>query len=110
MNATTTIPLLITPEAETHIDQIGMRSQFEQIIEHGRRTIPGLYQLEADVEPPYDLGGGDIILIRGYRHPSGSVEDDPTDREFGRWKVTTFPPEVCLQFVLLTCEVPQHAG
>jgi hypothetical protein len=101
---TSTIPLTVTPEAEAFLDQLGMRPQFEQMVAHLRQAVPEVYEITAHVEPPYDLGGGDIILIQAFRRPSG-LEDDPTNRELSRWRVATFPPEVLMNLVILTCEV-----
>jgi hypothetical protein len=38
------------------------------------------------------------------------VEGDHTQSQWGRWLVTTFPPEVFEYFVLMLRDEPDHEG
>ncbi len=38
------------------------------------------------------------------------LDYDPTDSEWGRWKVMTFPPDVCRYFVMMSAYDATHAG
>ena len=106
---TETIAMVVTPEAEAFIDELGVRRPYEQIVEHLRQTIPGLYEINVERDPPYDLGGDDVLLIRGYRTPMG-LEDDRTDRNVGQWVMETFPYDTFRHFVFYSVEVSPSAG
>ncbi len=95
-----TVPLTVTPDAAAHIAELGMQGQFEEMLDHSRRVIPGLRALEVSLQDPYDLGGGPCVIIDALRD-CPREGDDPTQREWGFWQVRTFPPQVCENFCLL---------
>lgn len=101
MNLKTTIPLTITSEAAAHVAELGMQGAFEQMLEHARQTVPGLRAIEVTLEFNPETHDKPTVVIWSYMEDRG-LEDDPTAMSWGRWKVTTFPPEVCEHFVMLT--------
>jgi hypothetical protein len=97
----TDIPVTVEEEAREWIAQVGMVREFAMMLEHTKKTVPGLQwiKVEFDSDPSQTIGPG--IIIWAHRSPPTS-ENNWTDREWGAWKVETFPPEVCLNFVLLS--------
>ena len=110
--ATEAVPITITPEAEAFIDEVGQRREFEAMLEHIRQTFPGLRSFEVELHDFPETGPPGITIWvhrddpRLARTPPGEPlgpwEDDPTDRQYRYWKVTTFPPEVCVNFATLS--------
>ena len=105
MSSATEIALSISPEAAARVAELGLQREFEQMLEHARQTIPGLYRLEAAVPPLYDLGGEPGVVIDAFV-PDRGLPYNPAQAEYGRWQVRTFPPEVCEHFTLLTNHGP----
>jgi hypothetical protein len=106
--AAITVPLTVTPEAAARVAELGRQREFEQMLEHARQTIPNLRSLRVTLEPQYDTGEEDRVVIWATIPDPGGVYD-PTEAQYGRWFVTTFPPEVCQHFVLLTpFELEEH--
>ncbi len=101
MNLKTTVPLTVTPEATAHVAELGMQREFEHMLQHALQTVPGLRSIEVTLEYNPETGDDPRVVIWSYMEDNGRV-DDPTEDEYGRWKVTTFPPEVCEHFVMLT--------
>lgn len=97
----TTIPVTITPEAATRVAELGMQSELEQMLAHTRQTVPGLRSIEVREELPYDTDDESSIGIWVARDDP-HLERDTTDREWGRWLVRTFPPDVCRYFVMIS--------
>ena len=100
MTPTTTIPFTITDEAVEYIRSLGLQKEFEQIIEFTKQFVPGLLRLDVRVQPPYDMGGPDGIIIGGMMRDPQS-ENDPTHWDWDAWIIRTFPPEVFQYFTLL---------
>ena len=100
MNTGTDVPLTVTDEAGGLIARLGMQRQFEQMIEHTRQTVPGLKSIEvvADFGPCGDDPG---IIIWSHR-PDPGPGDDRTDRKWGEWQISEFPPEVWSHFSMLS--------
>jgi hypothetical protein len=95
------VPVTVSPEAAARIAELGIGSAVERMLAHARRTIPGLKALEVILEPTYDLGPpDDWLTIRALCDRDWDPEDKAED-EFGRWRITTFPPEVCQHIALL---------
>ena len=101
MATTTTIPVTVTDEAATRIAELGMQQEFETMLEHTKQTAPGLRSIEVTLEYDPEEERDPTILISPHRSPP-DCENDKTDWNWGTWFVTTFPPEVCWHFCLLS--------
>jgi hypothetical protein len=109
MSAPATVPITITPEAAARIDELGIRSEVEQMIEHTRQTVPALKRIEVVLEDAYDTWDQPYLTIhatRGDAYRPG----DRVDQEWGHWRVSTFPPEVCQHITMMTRFEANNAG
>lgn len=106
MQATTTIPVTIEPEAAAFIEEVGQRVEFEAILEHAQQTIPSLRELVVKLHD-YPETGPPSILIDAYREPLPTGFDG-ADTTFSRWKIQTFSPEVCVNFTLISAYSPHE--
>ena len=97
----TTIPITVTPEAVARVAELGMQAELDQMLEHTRQTVPGPRSIEVQEELPYDTGDETTIVIWVARDDP-HLEKDTTDREWGRWLVRTFSPDVCRYFVMIS--------
>jgi hypothetical protein len=108
MNASTDVPLTITPEAAARIAELGIQKEFEQMLEHARRVVADLAAIDVEIAEPYDTGAEPGINIWAYSDRP-FVPADTTSQDLGKWRVRTFPPQVCEHMrVLLTYGRP-HA-
>ncbi|HTU89810.1 MAG TPA: hypothetical protein VMF69_06925 [Gemmataceae bacterium] len=100
MNASTDVPMTITPEAENGIAELDMRRELEQMISHVRKVVPGLAAIEVEVAERYDTGGEPGINITAYSdqvfEPGSTFSWD-----FTRWEVEAFPPQVLEHLCIL---------
>ena len=105
------VPCQVSAEAEAYVAELRLQEPFAEMLEHTRQTVPGLQAIEVSLEPPYDLGGGPCVLIMAAR-ADPHLSDDPTDREWGFWRLTHFPPEIFQHFCFLSYYSiePDHAG
>jgi hypothetical protein len=108
MTAPTTVPATVTPDAAARIAELGMQAEVEQMIEHTRQTVPALKRIEVVLEDAYETWDQPYLTIYATRGDEPR-DDDPTRREWGAWKVRTFPPEVCVHITMLTQYEPDHA-
>jgi hypothetical protein len=110
MDTLPTVPLTIDPEAAARVAELGMQAELEQMLEHARRTIPGLQRLDVVLDPPYDTGDEPAVVIEALRDPATRAEPDQTWWHYSGWEITTFPPDVCRHFSLLILYGSNHAG
>ncbi len=101
MTISTTVPLVITPEADQYIEQLGTRAEFEQMIDYIRQHVSGLRHIWVILEPPYDTGDEDQVVIKALRDPAVATINDPTKDEWHRWEIATFPPDVFWHYTLM---------
>jgi hypothetical protein len=106
MNAT--IPVTVTDEAKGYVAELGMQEPFRRMLDHALGSIPGLRELRVTLQPAYDVGAP-CVLLEALKTPPHSDAYDPTQSEWGRWRTTTFPPEVFQHFVLLVVYGPADA-
>jgi len=100
MATTATIPITISPEADAFISGLGARPEFEAMLDHTRQAIADLRAIEVYLDDvPGTIPPGIVIVAHRGDPRTG---DDPTNRNWGRWLVETFPPEVCEHFVLFS--------
>ena len=103
------VPVVVEPEAAARVAELGMQPQFEQMLEHTRRSVTDLRRIDVWVAWPYDTGCEPGVAIEAIIGRPW-VPEDETEDELGRWKVETFPPEVCEHFAILTQYGGDHAG
>ena len=99
MSTTVTVPVMIAPEARAFVDRLGQRPEFEMMIERVKRVVPGLAAIEVALDEATDEIPPGVVLWT-HRDDVGT-DDDPTQRSWMEWMAATFPPEVCVNFVLL---------
>ena len=100
MNASTDVPVTITPEAEARIAELGMRKELEQMIAHVREVVPGLAAIEVTIAECYDTRDETGVSIEAYSDrvfESGST----TSWDLTGWAVETFPPQVLEHLCIL---------
>jgi hypothetical protein len=105
MNQTTTIPITIAPEAAEYVQKLGMQREFNQMVEHVRQTAPDLRSIEVNLEPPYDTGDEDRVVIFAFRECPNVLEDQ-WDDQWRHWEIQTFSPDVLRHFVTTTIYLP----
>jgi hypothetical protein len=104
----TTIPLTIEPEAAAHIAELGMQTEFEQMLEHTRQTLPGLHSIRVWLADPYDTGDESGVVIQPTIDPPPPGPHS-IDWVWGGWFVDTFPPDVCRHFCMLSIQRTANA-
>src|SRR5580658_6893469 len=100
MTPTTAVPYTITDEATEYIRSLGLQAEFDLMIEHARQVVPGLRKIHVRVQPPYDLGGPDAVLVEVLM-ADHCLRDDPTNWAWNEWMIQTFSPEVFQYFSLM---------
>ena len=101
MNQTTTIPFTVTPEAAARVAELGMQRELDQMLRHTLETVSALQSIEVHLAEPYDTGDTPSVIIEA-RRTGPLLLPDRTERQWGAWKVRTFPPEVCEHFLMMT--------
>jgi hypothetical protein len=109
MNASTDVPVTITPEAAVRLDELGMHNELEQMIAHVREVVPDLVAIEVELAERYDTGGEPGITIRAYSDRPYEP-DDKTSSNLIRWDVETFPPQVLEHLCTRLIYGRPHAG
>jgi hypothetical protein len=99
MSTTMTVPVTITREARAFIDTVGQREEFELMIDRAKYVVPGLTAIEVALGDATDEIPAAVILWT-HRDDIGP-NHDLTQQNWIEWLATTFPPEVCQNFVLL---------
>jgi hypothetical protein len=95
----TNIQVTITSEAQAKIDGWGMRAEFERMLEHARRSIPGVTAVAVDAPWLHDLNDDPIVFVEIYMQ-EGEPKLDPLalEDEYFRWQCDNFPVEVYANF------------
>lgn len=108
MNPVEAIPFTIEPEAADLVAELGLRAEFERMVEHARQTIPGLHRLHVAFAPPYDTGPDPGVLIEAYWERREEPSRHDVWEKCSRWKISTFPPDVFRHFTLLLMDENAH--
>src|SRR5207249_5763222 len=109
MAAVTIVPITVEPDAAARVTELGMQAELQQMIDHTRQVVPDLQEIRVVLEPPYDTGDEPYLTIYSTRR-GGYNGGDPTQREWGRWLVTNFTPDVCRHFAMLMIYGNADAG
>ena len=95
-----TVPVQIAADAAARVDELGMRREMDQMIEHAIKTAPGLrcIRVSLGVDDPHPALGP-LVVIEVYRHPPPGGADK-TDWGWSEWKAHTFSSEVCMYLMM----------
>lgn len=99
MSATTTIPVIVTPEAAAFVREKGWEQELERMLDHTLQTVPDLLRVRVVKETDYTCGGV-YINIEANRAPVADPVADRTNVEWLQWRTETFPLEVSWHFAL----------
>ena len=106
---TTTVPIVIMPDAAERVAELGIQAEVQEMIEHARQTVPGLREIRLILEPSYDTAPHPYLTIEAICEP-GTLENFDRSERWDRWQISRFPPEVNQHITLLVFDGPNHAG
>jgi hypothetical protein len=90
----TTVPVQIAADAAARVDELGMRRELDQMIEHAIQTAPGLRAVRVTLEPDPDFPENGLwVVLEAHREPTSAGSD--LLGQWGEWRGATFSPEVC---------------
>jgi hypothetical protein len=100
----TAIPVTVAEGAAAHVAQLGMQRELEQMIEHAKQVMPHLRHLRVTLEYNPECPHEDpAVVIWAHRSDAPAPGTlDQIDWDYSAWKVQTFPPEVCLNFTVIS--------
>jgi len=102
--AATAIPVTVAEDAAARVAQLGMQREFEQMIEYAKQVMPHLRYLRVTLEyNPECVHEEPGVVIWAHRSDSPAPGTlDQIDWDYGAWMGQTFPPEVCMNFTVLS--------
>ena len=91
--------MIQTPMSDKMIAE-GQGEELEKMIERARHIVTGLRSIEVVLdEATEEMPPGVVLWVHRDDIGPGS---DPTHRDWIDWMATTFPPDVCQNFTLLS--------
>ena len=104
MSTATTIPVTIQPDAAAFLAEIGQERELEIMLEHAKATVPRLRALDVILHDFPETGPPSLTIDAHVSPSSNGVYPEDPDTVFGSWKIQNFPPEVCVNFTLMTLD------
>jgi hypothetical protein len=100
----TTIPVMVADDVTARVAELGLQREFEQMVEHARRTAPGLRAIRVTLEydPACPSMEPQVVIWVQRDEPADQHAFDPTDWDWGGWQGETFPPQVFQHFVMIS--------
>lgn len=109
MSITTTVPITVSEEAAAQVAMLGMSVEFDQMLEHACRVLPGLQAIDVTLLEPCDPGDDPRVMLDA-RLGGGCAEYDPAEHAWMTWLFETFSPDVYRHFCLMTIFGDEHEG
>jgi hypothetical protein len=99
----TTIPVYVADDAAARVDELGMRAEPEQMIEHAKQAVPGLQLIRVILENDPEWPENEPQLVIWAKRDIQSVDPSgaAVNMDLCRWMAETLTTEVSLQFVIL---------
>jgi hypothetical protein len=108
MSIKCTVPLNVTEEANARIDALGLRTQFERMVDHACEVVRDLQRIDVRLEPYYDRDD-DFVQIE-YVKAKPLLENDSVGTEVAEWEFNNFPREVRMHLTTAFVIGVPHAG
>ncbi len=99
------VPIHVSPDAEAHVEWLGLRRELDLMIEHTRGAVLGVRSVS--VRLAYSPEGGEpmVLILAETKVPGteGPESDDYRSQlRWDEWVVDTFSPDVHRYFCMLT--------
>jgi hypothetical protein len=92
------VPTTVSAEAAARVAELGMRREFEQMLDHARQTIPNLSAIDVTRYDDPDEPGQPRVLIGFITDTPSPAEKDEAWWRWTHWEVQAFPPHVLRWF------------
>ncbi|MCE9531135.1 MAG: hypothetical protein K8T89_08425 [Planctomycetes bacterium] len=96
---TSTVPITIGASAQERIDQLGLQTEFEAVLEHAVQTVPGLIRVDVKVDEHELPEHQAVILDATTKHLEIREELEIEDAQMA-WRYQVYPPEVAMHFAM----------
>jgi hypothetical protein len=100
MIALSTIPVEVSEEAARYIEQLGLQEPLQRMLDEIPKRFQAVHWIKVILEYIVDEGNRPSVAIDVAREHPGAG-DDPSGRQFGRWVIETFPPEIWSHLVVM---------
>jgi hypothetical protein len=110
MTAATTVPVTIEPAAAAYLAKLGLQVELEKILEHTRQVVPDLTRIRVALEPIYEPGFDQILVIEAYVDPDSKQDVGALLWPWNKWMIANFPYEVFHYFTLSFPIDVNHGG
>jgi hypothetical protein len=97
-----TIPVTIQPDAAAFLAEIGQERELEMMLKHAKATIPRLRALDVVLHDYPETGPPSLTIDAHVERSSNGLDPVDPNTVFSRWQIRNFPPEVCVNFTLMT--------
>jgi hypothetical protein len=99
----TEVPLVVTEEAASHVAQLGMQQELEQMLDWVRHHVISLLGIRVEMSGrSLPLGVRPCVFIRAHQgHPAENAPPDLVEVDWVGWQFQTFPFEVYTHFTLI---------
>jgi hypothetical protein len=102
MATTTTIAVEISAEASARVAELGMRREFEAMIEQARISLPDVRRIHVTLEDSPEEPGDLRVVAWVHRTPPSNDHFDSAHWDYTSWFVEAFPPQVCEHFCVIS--------
>ena len=109
MSAMTTVPVSIEPEAEARVAELGMRREFEQMLDHIRQAVPELKRVRVSLAYPPDYDDDPRVII-DVHVPADDAESESWYDAYRNWLITTVSPDVWRHILLMPIYEAENEG
>jgi hypothetical protein len=97
MSAGVMVPVIVPAEAADLIHELGLGRPVEEMIEHTRQVVAGLYSIE--IEAWYEQAAEDRpplphVTVIAWRDGCRTPADEAMEREWFAWCAQAYAPEV----------------
>jgi hypothetical protein len=93
-----TIPITVVPAAAARVDELGLRREFEQMLDYLQRHVPGLRAIAVHLDAEVNMWDNASIVLTTHQDAPGQAVD-PSRRQWRAWLAATFPGDVLRHFV-----------
>lgn len=108
MVVASTVPVQITEEAERFVLEMGLHEALLRMLDEIPKRFPGVHSIAVSMMYVVDEGNRPSVILHVTRELPAS-RPDPTSRQWDRWVVEAFPPEILEHLTVLTLYVDAHA-
>ena len=98
------VPIHVSPEAEAHVEELGLGRELDLMLEHTRGAVSGVRSVSVRLSDTPEGGDPTVLILAAIKDPGpdgARMADERPELRWDEWVIDNFSPDVHRHFCMM---------